>query len=76
MEKNENWVRVGDFLKRTRIKKGLTQEEVSKKAGVSICSLQFAEQGRQKLGLKNAYKVEMALGLEEGTLEIIEKNKE
>ena len=53
---------LGKILKETRIKKGLTQAALAEKAGVTIRSITYWENGKKKMTVDSADKVFCALG--------------
>ena len=53
---------LGKILKETRIKKGLTQAVLAEKAGVTIRSITYWENGKKKMTVDSADKVFCALG--------------
>lgn len=52
---------LGRILKETRIRKGMTQAELAKKAGVTIRSITYWENGKKKMTVESADKVFRAL---------------
>lgn len=53
---------LGKILKETRIKKGMTQAALAEKAGVTIRSITYWENGKKKMTVDSADKVFSALG--------------
>ena len=53
---------LGKILKDTRIKKGMTQDALAEKAGVTIRSITYWENGKKKMTVDSADKVFCALG--------------
>lgn len=53
---------LGKILKETRIKKGMTQAALAEKAGVTIRSITYWENGKKKMTVDSADKVFCALG--------------
>lgn len=53
---------LGKILKETRIKKGMTQAALAEKAGVTIRSITYWENGKKKMTVDSADKVFYALG--------------
>lgn len=57
-------VQVGQALKRWRMKKGLTQAELAKKAGLTQKTVSLAESGSKSLKLMTLFAICAALDLE------------
>ena len=53
---------LGKILKETRIKKEMTQAALAEKAGVTIRSITYWENGKKKMTVDSADKVFYALG--------------
>ncbi|HEX9059405.1 MAG TPA: helix-turn-helix transcriptional regulator [Clostridia bacterium] len=59
----ENDKRLGKRIKRLRKAKGLTQEQLAEKAGISMKYVQFIENAHRIPALKTLYKIARVLGV-------------
>jgi transcriptional regulator with XRE-family HTH domain len=55
--------KLGEVLQSTRLKRGLSQEQLAERSGVSVQHIAFIEQGRRKPQLKTLEKIADALGV-------------
>ena len=55
--KNIDYKRIGNTIKRLRLERGLTQEELSELCGISTSYLGYVERGNRSLSLVTAVKL-------------------
>jgi transcriptional regulator with XRE-family HTH domain len=55
--------KLGKTLQALRIKRGLSQEQLAERSGLSTITISFIEQGRRKPQLKTLEKIADALGV-------------
>lgn len=55
-------MQLGEHLRKTRVTKGMTQAELAQKAGVTIRSITYWENGKKHMTVESADRVFRALG--------------
>lgn len=63
---NNELIQIGQNIKRLRLRKGLTQKQLAKRAGVSISYLGRIERGRVNVSIWVVWKIAGGLGVSVG----------